>query len=185
MDTSTLSFTPAEDKPLPSTSSPLKQLPRPGEAAQSEWFSRFISPLTGTGSSPDSSPVSTPVLLPAQLPMHENFPGTDMPPRTGTDGDAGRGVSTVLLIVIPVMVVVLTVLLGLIVFLVAVLYMRKKRGIRLTEDGGPLDLSKSDGVIGEGGPEGVEARWLETVEPDVREAYRRAKGSSAARCPVV
>lgn len=46
---------------------------------------------------------------------------------------------------------------------------------RLMEDGGPLDLSKGDGVIGEGGVEGVESRWLETVEPDVREAYRRTK----------
>jgi hypothetical protein len=46
----------------------------------------------------------------------------------------------------------------------------------LTEDGGPLDLSKGDGVIGEGGVEGVEARWLEGVDPDVKEAYRRAKG---------
>ena len=49
-------------------------------------------------------------------------------------------------------------------------------GVRLTEDGGPLDLSKGDGVIGEGGVEGVESRWLETVEPDVREAFKRAKG---------
>jgi hypothetical protein len=46
----------------------------------------------------------------------------------------------------------------------------------LTEDGGPLDLSRGDGVIGEGGVEGVEARWLEGVEQDVKEAYRRAKG---------
>ena len=46
---------------------------------------------------------------------------------------------------------------------------------RLTEDGGPLDLSKGDGVLGEGGTAGVEARWLETVDPDVRDAYRRAK----------
>ncbi|WVW78337.1 hypothetical protein I302_100291 [Kwoniella bestiolae CBS 10118] len=71
--------------------------------------------------------------------------------------------------------VVLTVLLGLVVFLVAVLYMRRRKGIRLTEDGGPLDLSKSDGVIGEGGVEGVESRWLETLDPDVKEAYKRAK----------
>jgi hypothetical protein len=47
---------------------------------------------------------------------------------------------------------------------------------RLTEDGGPLDLSKGDGVVGEGGVEGVEARWLENLEPDVRDAYKRAKG---------
>lgn len=47
---------------------------------------------------------------------------------------------------------------------------------RLVEDGGPLDLSKGDGVMGEGGVEGVEARWLETVDPDTREGYKRAKG---------
>jgi hypothetical protein len=26
--------------------------------------------------------------------------------------------------------------------------------------------------------EGVEARWLENLEPDVRDAYKRAKGES-------
>jgi hypothetical protein len=41
-----------------------------------------------------------------------------------------------------------------------------------------LDLSKGDGVVGEGGVEGVEARWLENLEPDVRDAYKRAKGES-------
>jgi hypothetical protein len=51
-----------------------------------------------------------------------------------------------------------------------------KLTFRLTEDGGPLDLSKGDGVVGEGGVEGVEARWLENLEPDVRDAYKRAKG---------
>lgn len=52
---------------------------------------------------------------------------------------------------------------------------------RLTEDGGPLDLSKGDGVVGEGGVEGVEARWLENLEPDVRDAYKRAKGEPWCR----
>ena len=53
---------------------------------------------------------------------------------------------------------------------------------RLTEDGGPLDLSKGDGVVGEGGVEGVEARWLENLEPDVRDAYKRAKGKPQCIC---
>lgn len=54
---------------------------------------------------------------------------------------------------------------------------------RLTEDGGPLDLSKGDGVVGEGGVDGVEARWLENLEPDVRDAYKRAKGElSSCQC---
>ncbi|WWC86808.1 uncharacterized protein L201_001687 [Kwoniella dendrophila CBS 6074] len=96
-------------------------------------------------------------------------------PNDGHTGNNDSGYSTILLIFIPVMVVVLTVLLGLVVFLVAVLYMRRRKSIRLTEDGGPLDLSKSDGVIGEGGLEGVESRWMETLDPDVKEAYKRAK----------
>ncbi|WVR04734.1 hypothetical protein IAU60_001745 [Kwoniella sp. DSM 27419] len=100
---------------------------------------------------------------------------THQSPNNGSGHDSDGGFSTLLMIFIPVMVVVLTVLLGLVVFLVAVLYMRRKKGIRLTEDGGPLDLSKGDGVIGEGGVEGVEARWLETLDPDVRDAYKRAK----------
>lgn len=53
---------------------------------------------------------------------------------------------------------------------------KSKTDFRLTEDGGPLDLSKGDGVVGEGGVDGVEARWLENLEPDVRDAYIRAKG---------
>ncbi|ODN79536.1 hypothetical protein, variant [Cryptococcus amylolentus CBS 6039] len=99
----------------------------------------------------------------------------EIPNPSQPDGDSDGGYSTVLLVFIPVLVVVLTVLLGLVVFLVAVLFMRRRRGIRLLEDGGPLDLSKGDGVFGEGGTEGVEARWLETVDPDIREAYNRAK----------
>ncbi|KAK8847517.1 hypothetical protein IAR55_005375 [Kwoniella newhampshirensis] len=100
----------------------------------------------------------------------------DIPqPRQPANGNGEGGNSTLVLIFIPVMVVILTVLLGLVVFLIAVLYMRRRKGIRLTEDGGPLDLSKGDGVIGEGGVEGVEARWLETVDPEVKEAYKRAK----------
>lgn len=93
-----------------------------------------------------------------------------------------KGISTLLLVFIPVLVVILTVLIGLICFLVAVILMRRKKGVRLTEDGGPLDLSKGDGVIGEGGVEGVEQRWLETVEPDVRDGYRRAKGGLEVVC---
>lgn len=99
----------------------------------------------------------------------------DLPKPTQSDNDNGGGVSALLLVFIPVLVVVLAVLVGMVVFLIAVLYMRRKRGIRLLEDGGPLDLSKGDGVIGEGGVEGVESRWLETVDSEVREAYNRAK----------
>lgn len=38
-------------------------------------------------------------------------------------------------------------------------------------------------MIGEGGTEGVESRWLETVDPDVREAYRRTKDWQTSHPP--
>lgn len=95
----------------------------------------------------------------------------ELPPYEGGDGP-----STVLIVFIPILVVILTVLLGVLIFLIALLCMKRGKGIRLTEDGGPLDLSRGDGVMGEGGTEGVEARWLETIDPDVSQAYLRAKG---------
>lgn len=54
----------------------------------------------------------------------------DLPKPTQSDNDNGGGVSTLLLVFIPVLVVVLAVLVGMVVFLIAVLYMRRKRGIR-------------------------------------------------------
>lgn len=96
-------------------------------------------------------------------------------------GDGSDSPSTVLIVFIPILVVILTVLLGVLMFLIALLCMKRQKGIRLTEDGGPLDLSKGDGVMGEGGTEGVESRWLETVDPDVREAFKRAKGESTSQ----
>lgn len=50
-------------------------------------------------------------------------------PETGSDGRSA-GMNNMLLIFIPMLAVVLTVLLGLLVFLVAMLYMRRRRGIR-------------------------------------------------------
>jgi hypothetical protein len=119
--------------------------------------------------------------MPQQPPP--NVPTPDHPQNSGSTGSNDQGFSTILLIFIPIMVVVLTVLLGMVVFLVTVLYLRRKKGIKLTEDGGPLDLGKGngDGVIGEGGVEGVEQRWLDGVDPDVREAYRKAKGGCHTR----
>jgi len=59
----------------------------------------------------------------------EPFPAPEVPrPRQHEEGEAGF--STMLLVFIPILVVVLTVLLGLVCFLAAVLYMRRKKGIR-------------------------------------------------------
>lgn len=48
--------------------------------------------------------------------------------------------------------------------------------LRLVDDGGPLDVMRNDGVIGEGGIAGVESRWLEEASEDERQGYRRNKG---------
>lgn len=91
----------------------------------------------------------------------------------------GKNSGKTLYILLPVFVILFTLLVLLIVFLIGIIYSKRRRGIRLIEDGGPLDLSRNDGVIGEGGIEGVESRWLEQVSEDVRQGYRRAKGESS------
>ena len=48
----------------------------------------------------------------------------------GDGYEHGKGLNIVLLVFIPILAVVLTILLGLMVFLVAMLYMRRKRGIK-------------------------------------------------------
>lgn len=80
-----------------------------------------------------------------------------------------------ILVLLPLLIVLSTLLFLVLVFLIGIIYVRRRKGIRLVEDGGPLDLSRNDGVIGEGGIAGVEARWLEGVSPEVAEGYKRGK----------
>ncbi|KAL7419390.1 Protein ssh4 [Cryptotrichosporon argae] len=170
MDTSALSFShPASDVLL--TSSAPFESPEPAEHA---WAAIPRTARRPNSPDPPSSmqPAYSAALAGVPVASRPGLPPGVTGVATAEDGD---GPSTLLLVLIPLLVVVLTVLLGMIMFLVSVLFMRRRQGIRLTEDGGPLDLSRGDGVIGEGGVEGVEARWLDTCEPDVREAYRRAK----------
>lgn len=54
--------------------------------------------------------------------------------------------------------------------------MRKKRGIVLRDEGGPLNLEQEDEIEGEGGLDGVEQRWLEGVEEATKTGYLRGKG---------
>ena len=84
-------------------------------------------------------------------------------------------------IILPMLIVLSTFLFLLLLFLICVILLRRRRGIMLRDSDGPIDMSREDLIEGEGGFEGVESRWLETVsEPDQR-AYHRAKGEFSHR----
>lgn len=82
-----------------------------------------------------------------------------------------------LLVLLPLLIVLSTFLFLLLIFLVCVLLIRRRRGIVLRDNDGPVDMSREELIEGEGGFEGVEERWLESVDESVRRAYNRAKGS--------
>lgn len=82
-----------------------------------------------------------------------------------------------LLVLLPLLIGLSTFLFLLLLFLVCVLLIRRRRGIVLRDNDGPVDMSREDLVEGEGGFEGVESRWLESVSETTRRAYLRAKGA--------
>ena len=82
-----------------------------------------------------------------------------------------------LMILLPLLIVLSTFLFLLLVFLICVLLVRRRRGIALRDSDGPVDMSREELIDGEGGFEGVESRWLETVPEHVQRDYRRAKGT--------
>ena len=83
-------------------------------------------------------------------------------------------------IILPMLIVLSTFLFLLLLFLVCVILLRRRRGIMLRDNDGPIDMSREDLIEGEGGFEGVESRWLETVSEQERRAYMRAKGKYSA-----
>lgn len=82
-----------------------------------------------------------------------------------------------LLFLLPLLIVLSTFLFLILLFLVFVILLRRRRGIRLRDGEGPIDLSREDIIEGEGGLEGVESRWLESVIESERRTYLRAKGT--------
>jgi hypothetical protein len=99
--------------------------------------------------------------MPAQLPA--SLSDSDSP-------------SDALLILLPILIVLSTFLFLLLSFLICALIIRRRRGIILRDNDGPVDLSREDLIEGDGGFEGVESRWLDGVSENVRRAYLRAKG---------
>ncbi|GAA5927416.1 hypothetical protein JCM1841_000465 [Sporobolomyces salmonicolor] len=111
---------------------------------------------------------------PAYPPAEGDSPdggGAELPTQMPRDPRGGQDQTLALLIPL---IIVLTVLLFLI-FLLIVLLLRRKRGIVLPDEGGPTNLEREEDVDGEGGLEGVESRWLQSVEEATRIGYQRAK----------
>ena len=81
-----------------------------------------------------------------------------------------------LLVLLPLLIVLSSLLFLLLLFLICVLFLRRRRGISLGDNDGPIDMSREELIDGEGGFEGVEERWLESVSEETQRAYQRAKG---------
>jgi hypothetical protein len=81
-----------------------------------------------------------------------------------------------LLFILPLLIVLSTFLFILLLFLVCVIFIRRRRGIVLRDSDGPTDMSREELLDGEGGFDGLESRWLESVSEIVRRSYLRAKG---------
>lgn len=80
-----------------------------------------------------------------------------------------------LYVLLPLLIVLSTFLFLLLLFLICVIILRRRRGIMLRDHDGPVDMSREDLVEGEGGFDGVESRWLESVGEAERRNYIRAK----------
>ncbi len=80
-------------------------------------------------------------------------------------------------ILLPLLIVLSTFFFLLLVFLICVILLRRRRGIMLRDHDGPVEMSREDLIEGEGGFDGVESRWLESISEPDRRSYLRAKGA--------
>ncbi|KAG2120970.1 SPRY-domain-containing protein [Suillus discolor] len=95
--------------------------------------------------------------------------------QTSRDNFNSQPAPDALLFILPLLIVLSTFLFILLIFLVCVIFIRRRRGIVLRDSDGPTDMSREELIDGEGGFEGVESRWLESVSENVRRSYLRAK----------
>lgn len=80
-----------------------------------------------------------------------------------------------LALLLPLLVLLSTLLFLLLIFVILVIFVRRRARIALTEGDGPLDIGREEELEGLGGLNGVEERWLETVDDATRRGYARAK----------
>lgn len=134
-------------------------------------------PFEGTSPSgpvPSGGPSDVPpqlVFPPAGA--EDDVPSPPLHPQPGVGG--GSDAADALAILLPLLVLLSTLLLLLLLFLILLIVVRRRARIALTSGDGPLDVGREEELEGAGGLEGVEERWLETVEEPARLGYARAK----------
>jgi len=106
-----------------------------------------------------------------------------LPPLMSRQPNQPQGPPDALLVLLPLLIVLSTFLFLLLTFLICALIIRRRRGIILRDNDGPVDMSREELIEGEGGFENLESRWLEEVDDNVRRAYLRAKGSYSSSAP--
>lgn len=99
-------------------------------------------------------------------------------PRDVVDSPSAPATRDPLLVLLPLLIILSSLLFCLLLFLIFAVFIRRRQRILLRDSDGPVDMSREELIDGEGGFEGVEGRWLESVDEETRRAYRRAKGMS-------
>jgi len=82
-----------------------------------------------------------------------------------------------ILVLLPLLIILSTFLFLLLTFLICVVIVRRRRGIILRDNDGPIDMSREELIEGDGGFENLEFRWLDEVDDSTRRNYLRAKGT--------
>ena len=82
-----------------------------------------------------------------------------------------------LLVLLPLLIILSTFLFLLLSFLICAVILRRRRGIILRDNDGPVDMSREELVESDGGFANIESRWLEESNENLRRAYLRAKGA--------
>jgi len=113
--------------------------------------------------------------------QHVVYEITIQQPGGGGNGNHGNGnPNDALAVLLPFLFVLSTLLFVMILFLVCVLLLRRRRGISLRDNDGPVNVSRDDVFNdADGGLAGVEERWLDSLGEDLKRGYRQAKCKSA------
>lgn len=88
-----------------------------------------------------------------------------------------------LALLLPLLILLSTLLFLLLLFIILVILVRRRARISLGDSDGPLDVGREEELEGTGGLDGLEQRWLESVDDPTQRGYRRAKDWALAYPP--